>query len=77
MPGGDENVRDVLQVRYWPKADISVALRMSAIGGKADIRLAPITVFIGGNREVRAFKSRETTAERALKGPVLADRTSS
>jgi hypothetical protein len=47
MPGGDENVRDVLQVRYWPKADISVALRMSAIGGKAGIRLAPITVFIG------------------------------
>jgi hypothetical protein len=61
-----------------------VALHMSAFGGKADIldrkadiELAPITVFIGGNREVRAFESRETAAERALKGPVLADRTSS
>jgi hypothetical protein len=28
---------EVSNARYWPKADIAVALHMSAYGGKADI----------------------------------------
>jgi hypothetical protein len=32
-----------------PKQTSAVAPHMSAFGGKADVRLLPITVFIGGN----------------------------
>jgi hypothetical protein len=40
------NRRDV---RYWPKADMSYALHMSACGGKADIPRAPVFLLMSRN----------------------------